>query len=79
MFGTGGVWFFPSMISVIRYKTRSFPRTATQSVADNTMTHTTDIEVLDAQDVAAAPLCVGRVPWHLGTSFHGTFTPRTYL
>ncbi|CAN0505511.1 unnamed protein product, partial [Scytosiphon promiscuus] len=36
--------------------------------------HTTDVEVLDAQEVDGPPLCVAHIPWHMGTSFHGTFT-----
>eukprot|EP00903_Cladosiphon_okamuranus_P015610 g14414.t1 len=45
----------------------------------NTATHTTDVEVLNAQNVAGPPICVARVPWHMGASFHGTFTPKAYL
>ena len=46
---------------------------------DNTRTHTTDIEVLDAQKLDEPPLCVAHVPWHMGTSFHGIFTRETYF
>ncbi|CAN0163261.1 unnamed protein product [Ascophyllum nodosum] len=42
-------------------------------------THTTDIEVLDAQKLDEPPLCVAHVPWHMGTSFHGIFTRETYF
>lgn len=46
---------------------------------DNTKTHTTDVEVLDAQKVDAPPLCVARMPWHTGSSFHGVFHPKTFV
>eukprot|EP00904_Undaria_pinnatifida_P007140 jgi/Undpi1/3556/HiC_scaffold_16.g06928.m1 len=45
----------------------------------NAKKHTTDVEVLDAQEVDAPPLFVAHIPWHMGTSFHGIFTPETYL
>ncbi|CAM9866859.1 unnamed protein product, partial [Hapterophycus canaliculatus] len=44
----------------------------------NTNTHTTDVEVLDAQKVDAPPICVARMPWHTGSSFHGVFVPKTF-
>lgn len=46
---------------------------------DNTKTHTTDVEVLDAQRLEDPSFCVAHVPWHMGASFHGTFTRETYL
>ncbi|CBN76892.1 carotenoid oxygenase [Ectocarpus siliculosus] len=45
----------------------------------NTKTHTTDVEVLDAQKVESPPLCTARIPWHMGASFHGVFTPTAHL
>ncbi|CAM9157061.1 unnamed protein product [Scytosiphon promiscuus] len=48
-------------------------------VVYNTKTHTSDVEVLDAQKVDAPPICVARIPWHTGSSFHGVFVPETFV
>ena len=41
--------------------------------------HVTEVAVLDARRVAAGPVCVVRLPFHLPLPFHCTFAPVALL